>query len=75
MPLITRNICFFASMILLIVLFVIFCGWFEVDNIMAWIGFGASFLICTLISLWIMKLEEKSENEKMAKALEKFKEM
>ena len=74
MPLAARIITMFAAAFLNIMVFVILCGWFPVDNLMAWIMFLISFAIscavCTAVSLF----KEKMENHKLAEALNRLKE-
>lgn len=73
MPLVLRNICFFAVIILAMVFFCCIFSWFPVSNVKAWIGFMLSFLACTTISIVIGRIKEKAENKKMAQALQSIK--
>ena len=72
MPMIARMIVFFAVITFFIVLFVIFFGWFPIDDFKAWIGFIVSFALSTCAAVIIAKIRESSENDKMNKALEKY---
>ena len=72
MRLLIRNICFFGCIVILMVVFAIAFAWFPINEVKAWISFGVSFLICTVISITISRLEEKAENKKMEQALQKF---
>ena len=72
LALIARNILFFLSIMVAIIIFVIVFGWFPVINVGAWIGFIISFALCTAISAFIMHLEEKAENKKMQDALRRY---
>ncbi len=72
MRLIIRNICFFGIIIVVMVVFSIVFVWFPINEVRAWGGFIISFLICTIISITISKLEEKAENRKMEQALNRF---
>lgn len=73
MPMIIRNILFFATVCVVIVVFAFLFEWFPVKDYKAWIGFAVSFVICTIISVGISKLEENAQNKKMEQALEKIK--
>ena len=72
MALLVRNILFFVTIMIAIAVFVIIFGWFPIYNAAAWIGFIVSFAVCTAISAFIMRLEEKAENKKMQEALKKY---
>ena len=74
MPLVARIIAIFAAAFLNIVVFVILCGWFPVDNLMAWIMFLISFAISCTASTAISIFKEKTENRRLAEALSKLKE-
>ena len=74
MPLAARIIIMFAAAFLNIVVFVILCGWFPVDNLMAWIMFLISFTISCAVSTAVSLLKEKMENRKLAEALNRLKE-
>jgi hypothetical protein len=39
----------------------------------AWIGFFASFAICSVVAAFISRIKEKTENLKMDQALERYK--
>ena len=73
MALIVRNILFFVTILIAIPIFVIIFGWFPINNVVAWIGFVVSFVVCTGVSAWLMHLEEKAENRKMQEALNRLK--
>lgn len=73
MSIVLRFVCFFTSTILIIVLFAKVFSWFPMDDVKAWIGFFVSYVICTVISVVITLMKEKSENQKMAQALERLK--
>ena len=74
MPLVARVIAIFAAVFLNIVVFVLLCGWFPVDNPMAWIMFLISFAISCAASTAVSLLKEKMENRKLAEALNRLKE-
>lgn len=74
MGLILRNICFFGCIVIVMAVFAAVFVWFPIKEVKAWIGFGASFFVCTAVSIVISKLEEKAENKKMQQALHRFQE-
>ena len=74
MNIILRNILFFATICVVMGVFVAIFVWFPINNVKAWVAFAVSFVICTCISVFISKLQENAENKKMEQALEKFKE-
>ncbi len=47
--------------------------WFPVNQAMSWIMFLVSFLICTVVSICVSVLKEKTENRKLQDALERLK--
>lgn len=68
-----RNVLFFGTAIITIAIFAIFFKWFPIYDVKAWIGFGLSFIVCTVVSVTISRLEEQAENKKMEQALNRFK--
>lgn len=74
MSLMGRNILFFVSISLFVIGFAVAFGWFPIHSVAAWIGFIISFTISSTLSVLISRIRERSENDKMAKALEKFRE-
>lgn len=73
MSLFFRNVLFLGTVIIAIVLFAIFFEWFPIYDVKAWIGFVLSFIVCTVVSVTISRLEEQAENKKMEQALNRFK--
>ena len=73
MPLVLRNILFFAVILVTITVFAAVFGWFPLDNIGSWIGFIVSFSVCAAVSAILMRMEEKAENKKMQDALNRLK--
>lgn len=73
MNIVLRNILFFATICVVIVVFAVIFVWFPINDVRAWVAFAVSFVICTCICGFI-KLQENAENKKMEQALEKFKE-
>ncbi len=74
MPMAARIICFFVTVTITIVGFVICFSWFPIDDEKSWIGFFVSFTVCTVIGVVISILKEKAENKKMEQALNRFRE-
>lgn len=74
MPLAARIIIMFAAAFLNIVVFVLLCGWFPVDNPMAWMMFLISFVISCTASTAVSIFKEKTENRRLAEALDRLKE-
>lgn len=73
MPIVLRVIGMFVSVTCAIIVFVIVCKWFPVDEGMAWVGFFISFAICSMAGILFSRLREKAENKKMDDALKKYK--
>ena len=74
MPLAARIIAMFTAVFLNIVVFIILCGWFPVNNPTAWVMFLISFAVSCSVSTVVSLFREKTENRKLAEALKKFKE-
>ena len=72
MPILLRNVIFFGLILLSMVVMVIAFRWFPVADLRAWIGFGISYTLSMLASLFLIRLEEKAENKKLQDALERF---
>ncbi len=70
MKIAARTICMFLCIILTIVVMVLAFKWFPADNLRAWIGFAVSFALCSGISFLISYLKEKSDNQKLERALQ-----
>ncbi|MCR5093253.1 MAG: hypothetical protein K6B72_04715 [Lachnospiraceae bacterium] len=75
MSMITRNVLFFLAITGTIILFVLLFAWFPADDASAWIGFLISFAVCSALAILISRLKEKAENERMNRALEKYRNM
>lgn len=73
MYMVLRNIIFFVTICVAIGGFAVIFEWFPVSNIMAWVAFVISYIVCTGISVFISKLRENAENKKMEQALDKLK--
>lgn len=72
MPMIARNILFFLTITVAIVLFVIVFAWFPLHDPKAWAGFLISFTLCSALAVVISRLRERAENRKMDRALELY---
>lgn len=72
MPMLLRNVIFFGLIMLSTVAFVIAFAWFPVSDIKAWVGFLLSFTLCSALGVWISRIRERAENDKMNRALEKY---
>ncbi len=70
--LLLRDFIFFVVVIAAVILFIVVFDWFPLNDVKAWISFVLSFSVCTTIGVIISRLKEKSENKKMARALEKY---
>ena len=69
-----RTAGMFTAVVLTIIVFVLLFSWFPLGDWKAWLGFAVSFVISVAISLGLSTLKEKTEEEKMAKALDRLKE-
>lgn len=72
MSIIMRNILFFVLITIAIVVFVILFRWFPLNDIGAWIGFIISFALSSAAGILISRIREKSENDRMDRALSKY---
>ena len=72
MSMLKRNILFFLTVTVFIVIFVIAFQWFPLQDPLAWVGFIVSFAVCSALGVLISRLREKAENEKMNRALEQY---
>ncbi len=69
-----RTALLFGCALAVIIGFILIFGWFPPDEILPWIMFMVCFLISFGISAVVSTAYERSENKKMAEALQKFKE-
>ena len=67
-----RIALFFATILVTIALFAYLFDWFPLIKVSAWIGFFVSFTICAGVGALLGFLKERTENEKMNSALEKY---
>ena len=72
MSMVTRNILFFVSVLIVIVLMILAFDWFPVREMNAWIGFIISYALSMIISSLVTRLKERAENSKMQEALDKY---
>lgn len=67
-----RTIVMFASIIVMVAIFAGVFGWFPINMLSAWIAFLVSFAICAVVSFIVSSIKEKSDNQKLQEALERF---
>ena len=73
MRLVLRMICMITLEILIIIVFVLTCGWFPIDMWQPWVMFLLCFGICFVVSCGVTTLKERMENKKMEEALKRIK--
>lgn len=73
MPLLLRNLLFFTTASIAVVVMVLVFDWFPVGQMWAWISFIICFVVCTVGSTIITRAEERAENKKMQDALNRLK--
>ena len=72
MSMVLRNVLFFVSVLIVIILMIVAFNWFPVRDVTAWIGFIISYALSMFISAFITRLKERAENSKMQEALDKY---
>ena len=72
MSMVLRNVLFFVSVLIVIVLMIVAFDWFPVRDVTAWVGFIISYALSMFISAFITRLKERAENSKMQEALDKY---
>ena len=72
MSMLVRNILFFLTITIAIILFVILFQWFPLFDVKAWIGFLVSFVLCSSLAVMVSRIREKAENKEMDQALERY---
>lgn len=72
MPIVVRMVCLLLMIIVTIVVFVVVFQWFPVNMWQPWAMFSVCFGVSFSVSLAVMILKEKMENEKMEEALKKL---
>lgn len=73
LPLAVRAACMLVLILLLIILFSVWFGWFPVNMWQPWVMFFICFGISAGASIIISILKEKVENRKMEEALQRLK--
>lgn len=73
-PELIRIACLLGSIILVIVIFNYFCGWFPMNVWQCWAMFLLCFSVCFGVSVWISVYKTKVENRKLEEGLAKLKE-
>ena len=74
MSMTARLIAMFAAAFLNIMVFVILCDWFPVNDPVSWTMFLVSFAVSCAVSTAVSVCREKYENRKLSEALRKLKE-
>ena len=74
MSITARIIAMFIAAFLNIMVFIILCDWFPVNNPIAWTMFLVSFAVSCTVSTAISICKEKYENRQLSEALQKLKE-
>ena len=72
LSLIKRNVLFFLSVMVAMVIMIVVFKWFPVGDTFAWIGFVISYALSMIISMLLTRLKEKAENSKMQEALDNY---
>lgn len=72
MPILRRNVLFFALVLAVIVGMILVFHWFPANDPLAWVGFLISFVLSMGVSVLLSRLKEQAENRRMAAALEKY---
>ena len=72
MSMMIRNVLFFVSVLIVIVLMIVAFNWFPVRDMTAWLGFIISYALSMIISSLVTRLKERAENSKMQEALDKY---
>ncbi|MDE6202427.1 MAG: hypothetical protein K2O16_11845 [Lachnospiraceae bacterium] len=68
-----RSVMMVASILIMMVAYILIFDWFPVDNWLPWVMFFGCFGICFVISLSLSILRERIENQKMEDALNRLK--
>ncbi|MCH5348245.1 MAG: hypothetical protein J1E40_02885 [Oscillospiraceae bacterium] len=74
MSITARIIAMFVAAFLNIMVFVILCDWFPINDPIAWTMFLVSFAVSCTVSTAISICKEKYENRQLSEALQKLKE-
>lgn len=74
MPITARIVAMFIAAFLNIMVFVLLCDWFPLNDPAAWTMFIISFAVSCTVSTLISVCKEKYENRQLSEALQKLKE-
>lgn len=74
MPIYLRTICMLTSVIIIMTAFIAVFHWFPINMWQPWVMFFICFIVSFLGSYFVMILKEKTENKRMAEALQRLKE-
>ena len=72
MSMLIRNMLFFVTVMIVMVIMIFLFDWFPVRDVAAWTGFIISYALSMGLSALVTKSIEKIENSKMQKALDKY---
>lgn len=72
MSMLIRNMLFFVTVMIVMVIMIFIFDWFPVRDAAAWTGFIISYALSMGLSALVTKSIEKIENSKMQKALDKY---
>lgn len=72
-PMVVRTLLMFSVIIAVIVLFVVWFGWFPVNMWQPWVMFFVCFLVSAIVSAVLSYVKEQHENKKMEEALNELK--
>ena len=64
----------FLAVFINIVIFVVLCNWFPINDPVTWAMFLISFAISCTVSILISTLKERAENHRLTEALKEYKE-
>lgn len=74
MPIYLRTILMLTSVIIIMTAFIAAFHWFPINMWQPWVMFFICFIVSFLGSYFVMILKEKTENKRMAEALQRLKE-
>ncbi|NLL91721.1 MAG: hypothetical protein GX222_04795 [Ruminococcaceae bacterium] len=72
MSIILRNILFFITIIVVMIIMIVSFDWFPVNDWQAWVGFLISYTVSMGVSVLVSRLKERAENDKLQVALDKY---
>lgn len=74
MSMVIRAVSMVSVVLIIILIFILICGWFPVDMWQPWLMFFLCFGVSFAVSMAVMILKERMENRKMEEALARLKE-